>query len=162
MQLLVEELAAAFSSTQPIELKDRLVFNSNFIDGASIVINDNGGSSQAIEVVNDSGEHAVFGIGLGNRGLVANELAFDETYAIGPEAIQAELSDTGKAGGEVLVSIINNVVTRTRKFSSPTVTGYGGDLYGSGSGVSGKTERGDNTGVAGGGSGGSVQIIVKQ
>ncbi len=102
VQEFVETLCSALQSMSesPINLSQPLTFN-NFTGGPAIFINQNGGDARAIETRLPDGTFSSYGVGLGNQGVVANELIPMLCWALPPEQTD-QLQSQGKGGGSVL------------------------------------------------------------
>jgi hypothetical protein len=106
VQPLVNALQAALANktihiTQPVTIVNQTA-------GPAFRVLQAAGDSRAIEVRMPNGQSTTMGVGLGNRGLVANEFVPVSEYALPLESVQAEYSQQGgRNGGGVAIAQYN-------------------------------------------------------
>ena len=101
VQELADELARYFSNwgREPIDQHHTLIFN-NQTNGPSIVINNEGDvDHHGVWVLNEAGQSAKLGIGLGSEGLIANEIIVRPEYIMDPEIVHTAYSDVASGNG---------------------------------------------------------------
>jgi hypothetical protein len=87
------------TSARPVEVTTPLILN-NRTNGPAIKIVNTGRDDQVgIQIQDSEGRQVQVGIGLGNRGLVANEIIPDRNYAIDPTIAQAHYSGKNVGAG---------------------------------------------------------------
>jgi hypothetical protein len=118
---LAQELATQFEalSETPIEVTRPIVIN-NRSGGPAFIVNNYGGDARAIQFNLPDGTNSSFGVGLGNQGIVANEMIPLLQYVIDMNVVNVQQS-FGNGGGGV-TEVPGEGVTQ----SNPKNTGYNG------------------------------------
>jgi len=98
VQKLVDALRDFISTDAPIEVNGPLSFN-NMGNGPAFLINNQGNSPVAIEFQDLEGHYSSFGSGLGNEGIVSNELIVLPWYSIDPLVAHCKYTNAGEQGG---------------------------------------------------------------
>jgi len=83
--VLAEEIAAIFGSTEPIDLAEPLRFTWGGT-GPAIIINNDGPSQEGVQITNNDGDTTILGTGVGSQNIVANHF-FPTTTNINPETV---------------------------------------------------------------------------
>lgn len=160
VQKLAETIAAALTDQKPVEI-DRPIEIINKSGGPAIRILDASGSNQGLEVFNRDGQSSTVGIGLGNQGLVANNLVPVPEFEISPFALNAfspiapgglgqyglpagamNNAATFGGGGVTPVGQVNNPFSFLSAQNSSPLYGASGGPWTQGSGLGGFTNIG--------------------
>lgn len=97
-----EQLASALQKMSEGEIQvSSPIILVNTGQGPALRVQQYGGSAAAIQVDVPGGPSATMGVGLGNQGLVANEVVPNPQYALPPESINRSMSTLGQNGGAV-------------------------------------------------------------
>jgi len=100
---LAEELYDAFSNQGPIVLTGPVVVHNPTSGPAISIVNTaEAENSSGIEISDNEGRRAILGIGLGSRGIFANNFIFDEAYRSDPQAVDDAYGKDGKGGAVTL------------------------------------------------------------
>lgn len=104
VQEFAEALVAALSSSDGITLDEPLVLN-NRTNGPAIRINNVGDTNHSgLSVINDKGEQATLGVGMGSEGIVANEIVPLVNYSLDPDLVHQKYSSAGRHGGDTTLT----------------------------------------------------------
>lgn len=150
VQALAEKLAAMFEamSKAPISISQPIYIN-NYSGGPAFIINQLGGDARSFQTQMPDGTFSSIGVGLGNQGVVANELVPMLAWAIPPEATD-QLQSLGNRGGGSVTETPGEGFTQTNPKNTgvlggvgyvpdnmPLEPGTGGGIFGSGYKVNG-------------------------
>lgn len=120
VQEFVEYFIACLRSMNEINIDKPIVVN-NTSAGPAFTVNNIGGDARAIEINLANGQNGSLGIGLGNKGVVANEIVPLPQYYLKPEIVNITLNTTGGNGGTTTTEPPNIVLRRP-----PNTGGTGG------------------------------------
>lgn len=98
VQEFVEYFIACLRSMNEINIDKPIVVN-NTSAGPAFTVNNIGGDARAIQINLANGQNGSLGIGLGNKGVVANEVVPLPHYYLRQDIVNITLNTTGENGG---------------------------------------------------------------
>lgn len=92
-------LVDVLSSAAPIKLSTPLVLDNRTNSPAIRIVNTGRDDSIGLSITDRSGRQTTLGIGLGNTGLVANEIIPDRNFVLDPATVQAKYAGQNVGSG---------------------------------------------------------------
>ena len=99
LEELKQVLSSGFSSAAPIDVRTPIRL-TNHTNGPGIqIVNTGRDDSQGLSVTDASGREITLGIGLGNQGIVANEIVPNRNFILDATAVQAHFAGSDVGSG---------------------------------------------------------------
>lgn len=99
LEELKRVLSHGFSSAAPIDLRTPIKFTNHTNDNALQIVNTGRDDYHGVSVKDADGRETTLGIGLGSRGLVANEVIPSRNFTLDPDQVQAHFTGTDVGSG---------------------------------------------------------------